>query len=72
MILNFRDKDTALIWCGTAVRRLPIKIQAIARRKLRMLNNAATLADLLLPSGNRLERCWKIGDTLQSIQRLAE
>jgi len=55
MILNFRDKDTALIWSGTPVRRLPIEMQAIARRKLRMLNNALTLADLSVPPGNRLE-----------------
>jgi len=27
----------------------------IARRKLRMLNNAATLADLRIPPANRLE-----------------
>jgi proteic killer suppression protein len=31
-------------------------MQRIARRKLRMLNNAQTLADLRVPPGNRLER----------------
>ena len=30
-------------------------MQIIARRKLRMLNNAAQLVDLLIPPGNRLE-----------------
>lgn len=55
MILNFRDKETALIWSGTVVRRLPADMQDIARRKLRMLNNANIIADLLVPPGNRLE-----------------
>ena len=36
-------------------RRLPNNIQAVARRKLRMLNNAKTLDDLRIPPANRLE-----------------
>jgi len=36
-------------------RRLPADIQPVARRKLRMLNNAASLDDLRLPPANRLE-----------------
>lgn len=36
-------------------RRLPADMQAVARRKLRMLNNAATLEDLRIPPANRLE-----------------
>ena len=52
MILNFRDKATALVWNGSAIRALPLDVQHAARRKLRMLNNAATLADLLTPPGN--------------------
>ena len=35
---------------------LPIQIQQRARRKLRMLNWAQTLADVSVPPGNRLER----------------
>jgi len=35
--------------------RLPNNIQAVARRKLRMLNNAKTLDDLRIPPANRLE-----------------
>jgi proteic killer suppression protein len=34
---------------------LPSEIQPLALRKLRMLNQARTLADLRLPPGNRLE-----------------
>ena len=37
------------------VRKLPFAIQATARRKLRMLNNAQNLGDLRVPPGNRLE-----------------
>jgi proteic killer suppression protein len=36
-------------------RRLPEDIQWIARRKLRMLNNAQSLNDLRVPPANRLE-----------------
>lgn len=43
------------IWHGEPNRRLPIELQQVARRKLRMLNNAQGLQDLRLPPGNRLE-----------------
>jgi proteic killer suppression protein len=56
MIRGFKDRRTAEIWAGTPVRRLPLEIQEIARRKLRMLNNAQTLLDLRIPPANRLER----------------
>ena len=55
MIRSFRDKQTEAIWLGNAVRRMPIEVQDVARRKLRMLNNAQTLADLRIPPANRLE-----------------
>ena len=55
MIRSFRDKQTEAIWLGTAVRRLPIEVQEVARRKLRMLNNVQTLGDLRIPPANRLE-----------------
>ena len=34
---------------------MPIEIQTVARRKLRMLNNAVSLQDLRVPPANRLE-----------------
>lgn len=40
---------------GEVSRRLPTDIQQIARRKLRMLNNAKQLKDLFLPTSNNLE-----------------
>lgn len=55
MIRNFADKEAEKIWRGTPSRRLPADIQGTARRKLRMLNNAATLDDLRIPPANRLE-----------------
>lgn len=55
MIVSFRSKEAERIWRGEATRRLPITIQEVARRKLRMLNNARRLDDLRAPPGNRLE-----------------
>lgn len=55
MIRSFADKDTERIWHGEFSRRLPNQIQAVARRKLRMLNAAQRLDDLRIPSANRLE-----------------
>ena len=55
MIRTFNDKEAEKVWQGTPSRRLPADIQQVARRKLRMLNNAATLEDLRIPPANRLE-----------------
>ena len=55
MIRSFNDKEVELIWLGIASRRLPSDIQQVARRKLRMLNAAASLDDLRVPPANRLE-----------------
>lgn len=55
MIRSFADKETERIWNGVVSRRLPIQIQTLARRKLRMLNAAHRLDDLRVPLANRLE-----------------
>ena len=55
MIRNFADREAEKIWGGTPSRRLPGDIQPVARRKLRMLNNALNLDDLRIPPANRLE-----------------
>jgi len=55
VIRSFADREAEKIWEGTPSRRLPGDIQAVVRRKLRMLNNAATLDDLRIPPANRLE-----------------
>ena len=55
MIRTFADKETARVWSGAPSRRLPLDVQRVVRRKLRMLHNAATLDDLRVPPANRLE-----------------
>ena len=55
MISSFRDREAERVWQGEVSRRLPHDIQQVARRKLRMLNNARVLADLRVPPANRLE-----------------
>jgi toxin HigB-1 len=55
MIRSFIDKEAEKIWKGTASRRVPFGIQNVARRKLRMLDNAVNLNDLRAPPANRLE-----------------
>lgn len=55
MIKSFADPETERIWTGQRSRRLPSDIQAVALRKLRLLNQAKVLGDLRVPPGNRLE-----------------
>jgi toxin HigB-1 len=55
MIVSFRDDETATVWAGRVSRKLPPDIQAVALRKLRLLNNARQLQDLRVPPANRLE-----------------
>lgn len=55
MIRSFRDNETERVWSGEYSRRLPTDIQAVALRKLRLLNNARQLSDLAIPPNNRLE-----------------
>jgi proteic killer suppression protein len=56
MIQSFGSKETEKIWVGTRSAKLPIEIQQIGRRKLRMLNNSVSLTDLRIPPANRLEK----------------
>lgn len=55
MIRSFADRETELIWSGRRSRRLPSDMQAVALRKLRLINAAKVLDDLRSPPGNRLE-----------------
>ncbi len=55
MIKSFSSKETEKIWHGYVSTKLPGDIQATARRKLRMLNNARNLNDVKVPPANRLE-----------------
>jgi toxin HigB-1 len=56
MIISFGNSETEKVWNGNRVKRLPIEIQNIGRRKLRMLNNSVDIADLRIPPANRLEK----------------
>ena len=56
MIVSFGSKDTENIWQGNRVKKIPMEIQKIGRKKLRMLNNSQNIADLRIPPSNRLER----------------
>ena len=56
MIKSFGGKETVKIWNGKFSKKLPNNIQQIARRKLRMINNALDINDLRVPPGNRLEK----------------
>jgi len=55
MISSFKGAETELIWRGEFSRKLPQDIQQTALRKLRILNNARILRDLLVPPNNHLE-----------------
>jgi toxin HigB-1 len=56
MIISFGSKDTERVWIGEGVKKLPLNVQETGRRKLRMINNSVDLADLRIPSANRLEK----------------
>lgn len=56
MLTSFGNKVTQQIWNGERVKGLPIEVQEITRRKLRMLHNSQNLTDLKIPPSNRLEK----------------
>jgi toxin HigB-1 len=56
MIESFGSKSTEKVWNGERIKELPLEIQSVGRRKLRMLNNSQNLADLKIPPSNRLEK----------------
>ena len=56
MIISFGSKDTQKIWEGELIKRIPIEIQQLGRRKLRMLYNSQNILDLRIPPSNRLEK----------------
>jgi toxin HigB-1 len=55
MVTTFGDKATARIFQGKFVQSLPLHIQALARRKLLMIDAARSIRNLHAPPGNRLE-----------------
>jgi proteic killer suppression protein len=55
MIESFKCRETEKIFNREFSRKLPMDIQRIAFRKLRMLNRSSTIQDLRVPPANRLE-----------------
>ena len=55
MFVSFADRETEALFHRQRVRRLDPRVQRTALRKLRYLDAAASLEDLTVPPGNRLE-----------------
>ena len=59
MIQSFSDETTADLFRERntrAARRIPRELWRAVQRKLKLLDGAARLDDLVIPAGNRLER----------------
>ena len=56
VIISFGSKGTEKIWNGIRIAKLPLEIQTIGRRKLRMINNSQNIQDLTIPPSNKLEK----------------
>jgi len=56
MIKTFADKETNKIVKRNFSKKLPTKIQHLARRKLLMIDAAIAIEDLRSPPGNHLEK----------------
>ena len=56
MIRSWGSKETKKVWDGIRSTKLPLEIQRIGRRKLRMINNSQNLDDLKIPPANKLEK----------------
>jgi proteic killer suppression protein len=59
VIQSFLDETTADLFRernSRAARRIPRELWRVVQRKLKLLDGAARLGDLAVPTGNRLER----------------
>ena len=55
MIKTFADKRTAALFSGQFVKALPTDVAVRAKRKLDLIDSAASIDFLRVPPGNRLE-----------------
>ena len=60
MIKSFADKRTQQIFEGQMVKKLPLELQKKALRRLRYIDAAERIEDLMIPPSNKLEK--KMGD----------
>lgn len=60
MIESFADKDTESIWNKKFVRKFPKPLQRKVLRRLRYIDMAERIEDLMVPPSNKLEK--KTGD----------
>ncbi|MFZ1729876.1 MAG: type II toxin-antitoxin system RelE/ParE family toxin [Bacteroidota bacterium] len=56
MIRSYKCNETKKISEGKVSTKLPLQMQRVARRKLRMLQDATILNDVRIPPANRLEK----------------
>jgi proteic killer suppression protein len=55
LIKSFADEETRSFWeTGKSIRIPPANLRNVSQRKLQILDAATSLADLLVPPGNRL------------------
>jgi len=55
VIRTFRDRETQAVFQGEFVKRLDRRVRQRAREKLKYLDSAADLRDLMIPPSNQLE-----------------
>ena len=72
VIRSWADAETRRLYERERSRRFPPDVQAVALRKLKMLNAATRIDDLLVPPSNRLEKLkgdragqWSIAVNMQ-------
>ena len=56
MIKTFATKETAAVFAGLFVRRLPRELMPRAKMRLDQINAAGVVEDLRMPPANRLEK----------------
>ncbi|MCP4368182.1 MAG: type II toxin-antitoxin system RelE/ParE family toxin, partial [Deltaproteobacteria bacterium] len=56
MIKSFADKRTEQIFSGEKVRRLDTRLQKKVLRRLRYIDAAKRIEDLIVPPSNKLEK----------------
>lgn len=54
-IKSFKNSESQKIYNGLQSAKFPAEMQTTALRKLIMLDNAASIKDLMIPPGNKLE-----------------